>query len=249
MIYLMVNGRHRKPWPGPPADRAACTLCGKPVTGKAGRIVAWHWAHESGADCDSWYEPVSEWHLGWQAAVPEDRREVAMGRHRADVVMWDGTVVEFQHSSIGVDDIRARERFYGRMVWLFDAREAYSEDRLSVRRLVDGGMQAQFGGRCVICHQSVEEGQWIRRWAGKWAHTGCIEGLSPGAVRFQWSHPRKSVAWCERPVMLDLGGGKVLWITAFAVEDGPPYGGRGLLRGEEDVKKWIGWTPPAPWEV
>ena len=41
--------------------------------------------------------------------------------HRADIVGNYGTVVELQHSQISPEVIAARESFYGRMVWLFDA--------------------------------------------------------------------------------------------------------------------------------
>jgi hypothetical protein len=54
-----------------------------------------------------------------------------MKPHRADIVATDGTIVELQHSSINVDTIREREAFYGDMVWIFDARAAFAERRLS----------------------------------------------------------------------------------------------------------------------
>jgi hypothetical protein len=53
--------------------------------------------------------------------------------HRADAVLPNGTVVELQHSGISVPEIRAREVFYGKMLWVFDARDAYQNDRLELR--------------------------------------------------------------------------------------------------------------------
>jgi len=130
MRYALDDGLRVEPWPG---DTAVCPVCRGPVLAKCGGVVTWHWAHESGNDCDGWSEGISEWHLDWQNAVPEDRREVVMGRHRADAVTAGGWVIEFQHSSIGADDIGARERFYGKMAWLFDARDAVDGDRLLLR--------------------------------------------------------------------------------------------------------------------
>lgn len=46
--------------------------------------------------------------------------EVSRGEHRADIVAKDGAVIELQHSPISVDEILARERFYGKMLWLID---------------------------------------------------------------------------------------------------------------------------------
>jgi hypothetical protein len=80
---------------------------------------------------------MSAWHLSWQAHAPDERREVILGQHRADVVAPDGSVVEVQRSTIAADEIREREAFYaffGSMTWIFDARGAYEDLRLDVRR-------------------------------------------------------------------------------------------------------------------
>jgi hypothetical protein len=102
-----------------------CPSCGHPCRPKCGKVVIWHWAHHARADCDPWSEPMTEWHLGWQLAVPPERREVVMGSHRADIVTASGGVVEIQHSPIPTGMITDREDFYGeRMAWIFDATHA-----------------------------------------------------------------------------------------------------------------------------
>lgn len=106
-----------------PAGRAVCPSCGATVLAKCGEINAWHWAHESLAECDPWAEGESEWHLGWKRRVRHDCCEVVKGRHRADIVGNGGLVVELQHSAIDPATIREREIFYGRMVWVFDAEQ------------------------------------------------------------------------------------------------------------------------------
>ena len=101
---------------------------------KCGPIVTWHWAHLA-ADCDPWAEPDNGWHRYWQDLFPAEWREVSMGPHRADVAVPGAGVIEVQHSSIPAGQIRAREAFYGpRMVWVFDAFDAYENDRLIIRR-------------------------------------------------------------------------------------------------------------------
>lgn len=115
-------------------ERARCPGCHESVTGKYGELVAPHWAHLSGADCDTWSEPMTEWHRNWQAAVPAYRREVPFGRHRADAVTADGRIYEFQHSALDPRELADREDFYrGDLVWLWDTRDAYAEGRIEIR--------------------------------------------------------------------------------------------------------------------
>lgn len=120
-----------------PGAMAWCPVCGFPVRAKCGPIVAWHWAHVGRDDCDPWAERDTFWHRRWQSTVPEPRREVIFDGHRADIVTANGAVVELQHSTISVDDIHARENFYGNMVWIFDVTKAYDEQRFDVRQRKD----------------------------------------------------------------------------------------------------------------
>jgi Competence protein CoiA-like family len=82
-----------------------CPACGSICRPKCGQMVIWHWAHHARADCDRWSEPMTEWHRAWQEVVPDDRREVVMGPHRADIVTASGGVVELQHSPISPEII------------------------------------------------------------------------------------------------------------------------------------------------
>lgn len=120
-----------------PGQRAVCPSCNGEVVAKCGKIKVWHWAHLS-ADCDPWSEGMTEWHIGWQNEFPEECREVVIQRngeiHRADIMLPDGTVIEFQHSPISQDEIAKREEFYGaKMVWMFDLTEASAKRRFVLR--------------------------------------------------------------------------------------------------------------------
>ena len=119
------------------AEEAACyscPYCGAPMIQRRGQINIPHFAHMKGHLCtDNWrYEEMSEWHRAWQSNYPLENQEIAVsnefGRHRADVLIND-TVVEFQHSPLSAEDFRERNEFYAacgyRVIWLFDAREAY----------------------------------------------------------------------------------------------------------------------------
>jgi hypothetical protein len=130
MLFALVNGQATR---ATPEARARCPFCDETVIAKCGEIVIWHWAHEAGGGHhDPWWEE-SQWHLGWKEWALEQgwRVEVQIERdsvrHVADVVTPSGWVIELQHSSIDPATIGARERFYGRMVWLWDTVDAADE--------------------------------------------------------------------------------------------------------------------------
>lgn len=155
--------------PGFSGQRAICPGCGNEVVASCGRIIVWHWSHLSGVDCDPWSEPLSLWHLRWQSylaslgAQTEVIIEKNGEKHRADAVLKNGTVVELQHSALSVDKIEERDAFYGEMLWVFDAINAYQKDRFLLRP-------------------------------------------NDNYYAFRWKHARKSVAYAQKPVRLDLGG-------------------------------------------
>lgn len=108
-----------------------CPVCGRGVIIKAkgSLAVAQHFAHKKGESCpDKWRYDMSEWHRTWQNWFPKECQEVVVEnngvKHRADVLI-NGTVIEFQHSSITAEEIAERNKFYAecgyKIVWVFDA--------------------------------------------------------------------------------------------------------------------------------
>lgn len=130
--------------PGYSGERGTCELCNGEMVARCGEIMEHHWAHlNRPGDCDAWSEGATSWHLAHQSVVPHHRREVPRAGHRADMISFDKRVVEIQHSTLSVDQIRCREAVYGRgMVWIFDAREAYARDRLNLRQRPERGAGA-----------------------------------------------------------------------------------------------------------
>lgn len=122
-------------------QRAVCPGCSSVVIGKCGEIIPHYWSHLSGPDCDPWFEPLTQWHIDWQNILKKYRgaeieKTISKGniQHRADAVLPDGRIFELQHSGISTEEIREREEFYGKkLVWGFDAIDAYHEDRLELR--------------------------------------------------------------------------------------------------------------------
>lgn len=117
-----------------PNNIATCPDCGEQLRPKCGEVVQWHWAHIADTGCTvHQHEAETEWHLEWKRKFPKECVEVSVGEHRADVLTPRGIVVEFQHSGIQVAQIEAREREYGNMIWVLDAREATLDGRILVK--------------------------------------------------------------------------------------------------------------------
>ena len=129
MLYASVDGQRRLATTS--GELGICPGCGGAVRARCGTVKVNHWAHVSGDECDSWYEPITQWHLKWQKLFPEKYREVVIDEHRADIHIpgndvWPNITIEVQHSSISWDDVMERENFYkthGVLFWVFDARE------------------------------------------------------------------------------------------------------------------------------
>ena len=110
----------------PTKDKKAegfCPSCKESLIQKCGNEKIWHWAHHSDKDCDSWYQPETEWHLGWKTLFPMEFIETPITKsgkkHRAD--MFNPVIpvtVEFQHSPLSVEEKIERETFYTNLIWV-----------------------------------------------------------------------------------------------------------------------------------
>ena len=217
-----------------PGLAGTCPSCGHPCRPKCGKIVIWHWAHHARADCDPWSEPMTEWHLGWQRAVPPERREVVIGPHRADIVTASGGVVEIQRSPISPDVIEEREAFYGeRMAWIFDATKA----DIDVQAIAPALANTPCGCANELCARI-----WPRPGtACPCRHEGCTGRIAERKwqyspeVRFRWRYARRSIAACRRPVLLDLGDERVLHLGHFA----PATEMTGVLYTRTSIEQWL----------
>ena len=117
--------------PATPGGQGECPMCGGRMIAKCGPQIMHHWAHVS-KQCDPWWENETEWHRSWKEKFPEDYREVnhidKNGEiHRADIKHPSGLVVEVQHSSMSIKERDSREKFYGKMVWIVDARSFFKQ--------------------------------------------------------------------------------------------------------------------------
>jgi len=117
-----------------PGALGHCPACGAEMTPKCGDINVWHWAHKTESACD--YEPETLWHSELKRMWAFENQEIVktkLGQKRiADIITNSGTTIEFQHSPISVRTVSAREYFWNKMIWVFDARAAFDADRLTL---------------------------------------------------------------------------------------------------------------------
>jgi hypothetical protein len=162
-----------------PGATGTCPICRETLRPRCGEIVTWHWAHKSVIDCDPWQEPETEWHRHWKQFASEDRVEVVRGGHRADLISPDGAVVELQHSPISPEEIREREEFYGRMIWLLDG------------SAFPGSFRVTLDEKKTTFVWSPPRPSWLTAAAPIFIHCFSvgryIRALQPGRTRATWS--------------------------------------------------------------
>jgi competence protein CoiA len=123
MKFSLVNGEKVQAQSG---LRGICANCQSDTIAKCGNERIKHWAHKSNVSCDPWWENETEWHRAWKNHFPAEWQESihvdpATGeKHIADIKTADGIVIEFQHSAIQPIEVKSREAFYKKIVWVVD---------------------------------------------------------------------------------------------------------------------------------
>lgn len=142
MIIALDRERNRRHIDDAPTSLSYyCPCCGETLLQRRGEQRRHHFAHYPGAVCtDTWsgHYDMSDWHFLWQDLFPKENQEIILDfgevRHRADV-MIGRTVVEFQHSTIGVKSFQERNSFYlnlgHKVIWVFDLSKRFVEKQLT----------------------------------------------------------------------------------------------------------------------
>lgn len=106
---------------------AKCLNCGEGVRSYCGEQIVHHWKHIKLSNCDDWYERETEWHREWKNKFDNSYQEIIRfdsetnEKHIADIYNdKKNVVIEFQHSPINTKEIKSRELFYDRMIWVID---------------------------------------------------------------------------------------------------------------------------------
>lgn len=120
MKFALVNGQKKEAAKG---ERGKCPVCDSVLVAKCGNIRSHHWAHERKDHCDHWWESETDWHREWKNHFPAEWQEIVQHsdsgeKHIADVKTGEEWVIEFQHSAIDPEELRSRNEFYKRLVWV-----------------------------------------------------------------------------------------------------------------------------------
>jgi competence CoiA-like predicted nuclease len=111
--------------------KAFCPVCNAIVTGKIYKDKVNHFAHIPDDNCGLSNGIISDWHLNWQSKFDNCEVSYPYLGLRADVVLKNGLVIEFQNSNISFEDIRKRENGYKKMIWLFNLTQS-NDDRVFI---------------------------------------------------------------------------------------------------------------------
>ena len=125
-------------------------LCpsGHKLVAKKGCKRVHHYSHVGNVDCFYGSKGKTDFHLWWQSRIKPKYLEIRMENHIADICI-KGFVIEIQHSSIGKDQIKERENFYGNMCWIFDGLETNFTEEAKFKNLVKFKI---FGGKSDFLH-------------------------------------------------------------------------------------------------
>lgn len=123
-----------------------CPICEQELIQKRGEIREHHFSHigprgtnvRNYVPCsDNWNYDKTDWHIQWQKRFPSECYEKVLSKgdekHIADIFI-NNIVVEFQHSSISLEEFRKRNKFYFslgyKVIWVFDLIDECESDRI-----------------------------------------------------------------------------------------------------------------------
>jgi len=222
MQYALVNGIKSEPKKG---LIGICIGCGNRMTAKCGLMKLHHWAHCINVQCDSWWEPETEWHRLWKSHFQEQEREKTFydtqlqEYHRADVYTRRGVTIEFQNSPLALEELLSRERFYSQLVWVVNGLKFKG---FSVTEAIPNPRQAElkdyeFTGTSHLAFRRIEAGL-----EGAGNQTISIRHpsmrhikLSSKHFTFSWRHPHMGWYGAQAPVFIDIGGHFLYWLRVI----------------------------------
>jgi hypothetical protein len=120
-----------------------CPICESELIAKCGDLKMHHWAHKGNRNCDPWWENETDWHRSWKNKFPIEWQEVVHHdkngeKHIADIKTPNEWVIEFQHSFLNPEERRARNAFYGKLIWVVDGTRRKRDKELLTKALNNG---------------------------------------------------------------------------------------------------------------
>lgn len=107
-----------------------CPSCKKEVIPVCGELNIHHWRHSKDESCEFNRESETEWHRSMKSLFDKEYIEVFDGKCRADIKLKHGLVLEFQNSSITLEDIEKRKNNYDRLVWIFNLSRQFENGQI-----------------------------------------------------------------------------------------------------------------------
>lgn len=250
MKYALIDNKKVEAFKG---GEGICICCGTETTAKCGSKMVHHWAHKNLKHCDNWWENETKWHRDWKDYFPKDWQEIVHfdsltnEKHVADIKTDKGVYIEFQNSPISPEELRQREHFYKKLVWVVNAEKFKNNFEIKGKL---PNPQASFindirfmgdmffklsenpyygdGKTSVLVHpiQEIQEE---------------IDKNYVGHHYFEWKKPRSVWNESKCPVILDFGG-NTLWILYNK------YQGTGMkcvraLDKQDFINRALGITP------
>ncbi len=170
-----------------------------------------------GLDLLRTYPGETPWHRNWKKAFPPSFREITfrdetLGQlHRADVYTPCGTTIEFQNSPICLDELKSREAFYPKLVWVLNGKKFKGFRILKHLPDVDDQRLSEYEF-CHTDHLSMIRKSDISRGESK---PKILNFYHPEIKRvpitsyyysFCWKHPHQVWFQAKAPIIVDLGG-------------------------------------------
>lgn len=157
----------------------------------------------------------SPWHRDWKKAFPESYREVSFpdkvlgDLHRADVFTPCGTTLEFQNSPISLEELRSREAFYPKLIWVLNGKKFKGFRILKHLPDVDDPRLQPYDF-CLSDHLSMLRRSELQSGTAKRLNFHHPElrsvPLTSYYYSFCWKHPHRVWYEAKCPIIVDLGG-------------------------------------------
>lgn len=165
MKFALVDGIKTEATKG---AKGICPSCGAELIAKCGEVNINHWAHKGNINCDRWWEPETEWHRSWKGHFPIEWQEVVHKditgeKHIADVKTAENWILEFQHSFIKPEEMRSRNTFYKKIVWVVDGLKR-KNDHSRFLKVINEGSNIQVGKLSLKIVEFPEESRILKEW-------------------------------------------------------------------------------------
>jgi competence protein CoiA len=198
MLFAIVDNKKVE---ASPQTTGICPLCEQPVFSKCGEVNVWHWAHYNNKNCDSWYEPETEWHKAWKLVFGKENSEVIICeggvKHIADIRTKENVIIELQNSPIQKPVIWERETFYGeQMLWIMNGN--HFKHKFSISLFRSAALDA--------------DDEYDRLHNPLSSHYG-IPLKNKGQLSFSWTNAHRSWEECRRHVFIDFGSDSLFHVT------------------------------------